>query len=61
MPRRISDACIACGLCQSNCPVDCISAGDIYSIDAEQCIDCGVCQDNCPQHHSNGERESRVF
>ena len=48
MPRRISDACIACGLCQSNCPVDCISAGDIYSIDAEQCIACGVCQDNCP-------------
>ena len=48
MPRRITDACIACGLCKANCPVDCITEGDIYQIDPEQCIDCGVCSDNCP-------------
>lgn len=48
MPRKITDACIACGTCQSNCPVDCISEGDIYVIDASACIDCGVCQENCP-------------
>ncbi len=48
MPRRITDACIACGSCKENCPVDCIEAGDIYVIDPEQCIDCGVCESNCP-------------
>lgn len=48
MPRRITDACIACGCCQANCPVACIKEGDIYEIDPEQCIDCGLCQDNCP-------------
>ena len=48
MPRKITDGCIACGTCQSNCPVDCISEGDIYVIDASACIDCGVCQEGCP-------------
>ena len=48
MPRKITDACIACGQCASNCPVECISEGDIYVIDADACIDCGVCQENCP-------------
>ncbi len=48
MPRKINDSCIACGTCQANCPVGCISEGDIYKIDPDQCIDCGVCQENCP-------------
>lgn len=48
MPKRITDSCIACGLCQANCPVACITEGEIYTIDAEQCIDCGVCMGNCP-------------
>ncbi len=48
MPRKITDACIACGTCQANCPVSAISEGDIYVIDPDQCIDCGVCQENCP-------------
>ena len=48
MPRLITDACLGCGTCQSECPVDCIAEGDIYVIDASQCIDCGACQDACP-------------
>lgn len=48
MPRFITDNCIACGACQAECPVDCISDGDIYSIDAEKCIDCGACEAGCP-------------
>ncbi len=48
MPRVISDECLACGTCQSQCPVDAISEGDIYSIDADTCIDCGACESVCP-------------
>ena len=39
MPRRITDVCIACGACQAECPVDCISEGDIYK---KIFIDCGA-------------------
>ena len=48
MPRRITEACVACGTCQANCPVGCISEGEIYSIDSSSCIDCGVCEAACP-------------
>jgi ferredoxin len=48
MAHIISDECIACGACQAECPVEAISEGDIYSIDAEKCIDCGACADVCP-------------
>lgn len=50
MPRRITDACVACGTCAGECPIGCISQGegDIYVIDASQCVDCGACQAACP-------------
>ena len=48
MAHFITDACIACGSCQPECPVDCISEGDIYVIDADECTDCGACADVCP-------------
>ena len=48
MAYKIDDACIACGACQPECPVDAISEGDIYVIDAAACIDCGACADACP-------------
>lgn len=49
MPRRITDVCIACGACEPECPVECISEGDpIFVIDEDICIDCGACQDVCP-------------
>jgi len=45
----ISDECISCGACQSECPVDAISEGDDkYEIDAEACTDCGSCTEVCP-------------
>lgn len=48
MAYKISDDCIACGQCKPECPVDCISEGDIYTIDQGACIDCGSCADVCP-------------
>lgn len=48
MAFKISDACISCGACASECPVSCISEGDIYVIDASACIDCGNCANVCP-------------
>lgn len=48
MAYTISDECIACGSCLDQCPVEAISEGDIYTIDADTCIDCGACADQCP-------------
>ena len=48
MPRKINDTCIACGTCAGECPVEAISEGDIYAIDADTCIDCGACAEACP-------------
>ena len=48
MAYKIEDTCIACGACQPECPVNAISEGDIYTIDADTCIDCGACAGVCP-------------
>ena len=45
----INDACISCGACEAECPVECISSGDDkYVIDANTCIECGSCAGVCP-------------
>lgn len=48
MAYKITDDCSACGSCISECPVDAISEGDIYVIDADSCTSCGACADACP-------------
>ncbi len=49
MTHAITDECIACGACESECPVEAIKEGEEkYSINAEECTDCGVCVDSCP-------------
>lgn len=49
MAYVINDSCISCGVCESECPTDCISAGGAtYVIDAPKCIDCGACAGVCP-------------
>ncbi len=48
MAFKITDACIACGSCQANCPCDAIAEGEIYVIDADKCAGCGACVEGCP-------------
>lgn len=41
MAYVISDSCVSCGTCESECPVSAISQGDSqYVIDADACISC---------------------
>lgn len=45
----ISDSCVSCGSCESQCPVGAISAGDSkFEIDPDTCISCGSCAGQCP-------------
>ncbi len=49
MAYQITDACISCGTCAGECPVEAISEGDsIFVIDEDKCIDCGSCAGVCP-------------
>ena len=49
MAHKITDECISCGACASECPVEAISEGDDkYVIDAGTCTDCGACVEVCP-------------
>jgi len=48
MAYTISEACVSCGTCVPECPVEAISEGNPYVIDAEKCIDCGACVSVCP-------------
>lgn len=49
MAHKITDDCILCGACASECPQEAISEGaDKYVIDAAKCDDCGNCAEVCP-------------
>ena len=49
MAYIITDDCISCGACASECPVDCITESDgKYVIAADACIECGSCASVCP-------------
>ena len=49
MAYVISDECLSCGACASECPVEAISQGaNHYEIDASLCVECGSCAATCP-------------
>ena len=44
MAHKITNECINCGACESECPVNAISeSGDFRVINADLCTDCGNC------------------
>lgn len=40
--------CIACGMCEEECPVDAMSVDDVAKVDADACEDIGKCVEICP-------------
>ena len=49
MAYKISDDCVSCGACVSECPVEAITEGDgKYVINADLCVECGACEGACP-------------
>jgi len=49
MAYKISDACVNCGSCVPDCPVEAIIEKDgTHWIDPAKCQDCGACVGSCP-------------
>ena len=45
------NGCIACKLCEKNCPSEAIKVIDnLAVIDYDKCTNCGVCIEKCPAH-----------
>ena len=56
MAYKISDACVNCGACESECPVSAISEKDgARVIDSDSCISCGSCAAACPTEAISAE------
>lgn len=42
------EACVKCGACASECPVEAIIEGENAYQVTDACVDCGACESVCP-------------
>ena len=43
------DACVGCGACKDECPVEAIEmVDDVAVVNADDCTSCGACVEVCP-------------
>lgn len=51
-------ACIACRICEKNCPSDAIHViNNLATVDPAKCINCGICVQKCPTKAIEGRYE----
>ena len=49
MAYKITESCVNCGACESECPTGAIKEGEnTRVIDADTCVSCGACASSCP-------------
>ena len=49
MAYKVTDSCVNCGACDSECAVGAISEKDDKRwIDPDKCVSCGACVSACP-------------
>lgn len=55
-------ACIACGICEKNCPYDAIHVINFLAeIDYDKCTNCMICVEKCPTKAIEGDLSLRVL
>ena len=55
-----SIGCIACGICEKNCPFDAIHVINDLAVMNEKCTDCGICAQKCPTSAITGKRVKKA-
>lgn len=54
--KGCDNACIACRMCEKNCPHDAIHVtNNVAIVDFEKCINCGICVAKCPTKAIQGK------
>jgi electron transport complex, RnfABCDGE type, B subunit len=58
--ENCSKGCIACRLCEKNCPSQAITVNDnLAAVDYSKCVSCGICATKCPVKVITGTRREQ--
>lgn len=60
--KNCSVACIACGICERNCPHDAIHVvNNLAEINYDKCTNCMICVEKCPTKAISGDLSKRTI